>query len=65
MAPWWKVWRSVALKGRRFATWTEVWHAGQEATAYWNVHRHPFSWGGRRRHQARRRPGVGLLPKVA
>jgi transposase len=63
--PWWKVLRSLALKGRRFATWAEVCQAVQEATAYWNAHRHPFIWGRRRRHHPRRRPGIGLLPKVA
>ena len=63
--PWWKVLRSLALKGRRFATWVAVCHAVREATAYWNAHRHPFIWGRRRRHHARRRPGIGLLPKVA
>ncbi len=63
--PWWKVLRSLALKGRRFETWAEVCHAVQEATIYWNAHRHPFIWGRRRRHQARRRPGIGLLPKTA
>ena len=63
--PWWKVLRSLALKGRRFETLVEVWQAVQEATAYWNAHRHPFIWGRRRRHYARRRPGIGLLPIVA
>jgi transposase len=63
--PWWKVLRSLALKGRRFQTWAEVCRAIAEATTYWNGHRHPFIWGRRRRHQARRRAGVGLLPKVA
>jgi transposase len=63
--PWWKVRRSLALKGRRFETWVQIWHAVQEATAYWNAHRHPFIWGRRRRHHARRRPGVGLLSNVA
>jgi transposase len=63
--PWWKVLRSLALKGRRFETWAEVWQAVQAATAYWNIHRHPFVWGRRRRHHSRRRPGVGLLPNVA
>jgi transposase len=63
--PWWKVLRALALKGRRFATWADICEAVQEATAYWNAHRHPFIWGRRRRHQSRRRPGVGLLPIVA
>jgi transposase len=63
--PWWKVLRSLALKGRRFETWAAVCQAVQDATAYWNTHRHPFIWGRRRRHHSRRRPGVGLLPNVA
>jgi transposase len=63
--PWWKVLRSLALKGRRFETWEEVCLAVREATAYWNAHRHPFCWGQRRRHRPRRRPGVALIPKAA
>jgi hypothetical protein len=63
--PWWKVLRSLALQGRRFETWAEVCQAVQEATRYWNAHRHPFIWGHRRRHRPRRRPGVGLMPKAA
>jgi len=63
--PWWKVLRSLALRGRRFETWTELSQAVQKATAYWNAHRHPFVWGRRRRHQPRRASGIGLLPKAA
>jgi transposase len=63
--PWWKVLRSLALKGRRFETWAQVCQAVEEATDYWNAHRHPFIWGRRRRHQPRRRPGIGQLPKAA
>jgi transposase len=63
--PLWKVLRSLALKGRPFATWADICQAVQEATAYWNAPRHPFIWGRRRRHQSRRRPGIGLLPKMA
>ncbi|MHB1162579.1 MAG: transposase, partial [Chloroflexota bacterium] len=63
--PWWKVLRSLALKGRRFESWEEVCQAVREATAYWNAHRHPFLWGRRRRHQPRRRPGIALLAKIA
>jgi transposase len=63
--PWWKVLRSLALKGRRFETWAEVCEAVQGATVYWNAHRHPFIWGQRRRHRPRRRPGIGLPPKAA
>jgi transposase len=60
--PWWKVLRSLALKGRRFETWELICQAVAAATAYWNTHRHPFLWGRRRRHRARRCPGVGLVP---
>jgi hypothetical protein len=57
--------RSLALKGRRFATWDDICQAIRDATASWNKHRHPFIWGRRRRHRPSRRSGVGLLPKVA
>jgi hypothetical protein len=63
--PWWKVLRSLGLKGRRFETWVEVEQAIQAATAYWNRHRHPFVWGRRRRHQPRRQSGIAKLPKAA
>ena len=63
--PWWKVLRSLALKGHRFETWQEVVVAIQKATAYWNAHRHPFVWGKRRRHRSRRSSGIASLPKVA
>jgi transposase len=63
--PWWKVLRALALAGRRFETWDEVCEAVDQATAYWNAHRHPFLWGQRRRHRPRRRPGIALLPKAA
>jgi transposase len=62
--PWWKVLRSLALKGRRFETWEEVCEAIEAATAYWNAHRRPYQWGRRRRHQPRRRPGIALLPRI-
>ena len=63
--PWWKTLRSLALKGRRFETWEQLSGAVADATRYWNAHRHPFVWGRRRRHQPRRRPGIGLTPHVA
>ncbi len=63
--PWWKILRSLALKGRRFETWEEVCAAVAEATKYWNNHRHPFVWGRRRRHRPRRKPGIGRMPKAA
>ncbi|WZO97177.1 IS630 family transposase [Isosphaeraceae bacterium EP7] len=62
--PWWKVLRSLALKGRRFETWEEICQAVERATAYWNAHRHPFVWGRRRRHQPRRTPGIAAVPGV-
>jgi hypothetical protein len=63
--PWWKILRSLALKGRRFADWDEVCRAVAAATAYWNAHRHPFVWGRRRAPHSRRPPGVGRVPLVA
>jgi transposase len=62
--PWWKILRSLALKGRRFATWDEVWGTVDAATQYWNDHRHPFVWGRRRRRRPTRRPGIGYLPAI-
>jgi transposase len=62
---WWKVLRSLALKGRRFESWDDIATAIQSATAYWNAHRHPFVWGKRRRHRSLRQPGIAFLPKVA
>jgi transposase len=63
--PWWKVLRSLALKGRRFDAWTEIEQAVERATEYWNAHKHPFLWGRRRRHRRSRRPGIAVLPNVA
>ena len=63
--PWWKTLRSLALKGRRFETWEEVGKAIEEATVYWNNHRHPYLWGRRRRHRPRRKSGIAALPKAA
>jgi transposase len=62
--PWWKVLKSLALKGRRFRTWEEVCAAVEQATAYWGKHRHPFIWGRRRRHRPRRQPGIARVPGV-
>jgi transposase len=63
--PWWKILRSLALKGRRFETWEEICTAVAAATSYWNAHKHPFIWGRRRRHRPRRQPGIAVLPSVA
>ena len=62
--PRWKVLKSLALKGRRFETWEEVCRGIEEATGYWNRHRHPFVWGRRRRHRPRRRPGIAAVPGI-
>lgn len=62
--PWWKVLRSLALKGRRFEAWSEIEQAVARATAYWNDHKHPFVWGRRRRHRPPRRFGVATLPEA-
>ncbi len=42
--PWWKTLRSLALMGRRFKDAQEINSAIQQATAYWNDHRHPYFW---------------------
>jgi transposase len=63
--PWWKVLRSLALKGRRFASWEEVCQAVAAATQYWNAHRHPFIWGHRKRRRPARASGVACLPVAA
>jgi len=62
--PWWKVLRSLALKGRRFESWEQVCEAVERATTYWNKHRHPFVWGRRCRHRPRRAPGIATVPRV-
>jgi transposase len=62
--PWWKILRSLALKGRRFENWDEICQAVEAATAYWNKHRHPFVWGRRRRHRSKRQPGIAAAPSV-
>ena len=62
--PWWKVLRSLALKGRRFEAWAEIEQAVERATAYWNEHKHPFIWGRRRRHRMPHRLGIAAPPNV-
>ena len=62
--PWWKVLRSVALKGRRFEAWAEIEDAVKRATAYWNEHRHPFVWGRRRRRRQSHRLGIAAVPNL-
>lgn len=63
--PWWKVLRSLALRGKRFECWADVEQAIADATRYWNNHRHPFVWGRRRRHRRpSRTSGIALAPLV-
>ena len=61
--PWWKVLKSLALKGRRFESWAAVEQAVGRGTAYWNEHKHPFVWGRRRRHRQRQCLGVAIVPE--
>jgi hypothetical protein len=63
--PWWKILRSLALKGRRFAAWGDVCAAVEDATRYWNAHRHPFAWGKRQRRRPPRTTGIACLPVAA
>ena len=63
--PWWKILRSLALKGRRFETWAEIAQAVERATACWNEHKPPFIWGRRRRHRKPRRFGLAAIPVVS
>jgi len=63
--PWWKILRSLALKGRRFETWAEVCQAVEAATAYWNNHRHPFIWGRRKHRRTPHPAGIAALPTPA
>ena len=63
--PWWKVLRSLALKGRRFETWAELSAAVEAATRYWNAHRHPFVWSRRKRRRPARPTGIAHLPVAA
>ena len=62
--PWWKILRSLALKGRRFETWNEIEEAVRRATEYWNAHKRPFVWGRRRRHRTPRRLGLAAMPNA-
>lgn len=63
--PWWKILRSLALKGRRFANWDELVQAIDAAARYWNQHRHPCVWGRRKHRSPARPPGVACVPAVS
>ena len=60
--PWLKSLRTLALKGRRFATWDDICRAVAAATTYWNDHRHPFVWGRRKPRRHAHGAGVDCLP---
>jgi len=62
--PWGKTRRSLARNGRRCESWAEICQAVEEATRYWNAHKHPFVWGHRRRHRPRREPGGAVGANV-
>jgi transposase len=49
--PWWKQLRSLALKGKRFENSDEMSAALIAALAYWNQHRHPYTWKKRPQSQ--------------
>jgi transposase len=61
--PWWKILRSLALKGRRFECWADMITAIEAATDYWNSHKHPFRWG-RRRKRAKPSCTIPRLPGI-
>jgi transposase len=42
--PWWKQLRSLALKGHRFETVSQLRQALLVALDYWNAHKHPYHW---------------------
>jgi hypothetical protein len=63
--PWWKILRSLALKGRRLETWGEIAQAVKRATTYWNEHKHPFIWDRLRRHRTPRRFGLAVIPSIS
>ncbi len=63
--PWWKILRSLALAGRRFETWQQIVEAVEVTPGFGNIHRHPFRWGRRPRHQPpRRAPRCTFAVKV-
>ena len=62
---WWKTLKSLALQGRRFECWAEIEKAVEQATAYWDAHKHPYVWGRRRRRKPKQTLGVAAMPSVA
>ena len=58
--PWWKQLRSLALKGKRFASENKLITALLDATADWNAHRRPYSWKKRPLEQLPFVPGFSV-----
>jgi hypothetical protein len=42
--PWWKQFKSLALKRRLFEDLDQLTQAFYEGVAYWNDHCHPYTW---------------------
>jgi transposase len=42
--PWWKILRSLSIKGRGFTDLEAMSQTIYQATDYWNDHAHPFVW---------------------
>lgn len=42
--PWWKQFRSLALKGQCFEPTDELLQTFNNALIYWNNHCHPYEW---------------------
>ena len=63
--PWWKVLRSLALKGRRFEGWAD--DRARHRMCHGLLERPSASvlWGRRRRHRPRRRAAIAIPPNVA
>jgi len=58
--PWWKQFKSLALKGRRFESLDEMAEALYAAVEYWNAHRHPYVWKKRPQEQLPVMGGFGI-----
>jgi transposase len=44
MEPWWKKLKHLALDGSAYTCPSHLGEAIAAATAYWNSHKHPYSW---------------------
>ena len=61
--PWWKQLRSLALKGKCFENLDELTLALNQALAYWNAHRHPYTWKKKPQQQVTLLGGYGVSKK--